>query len=396
MEMHMRKALAIAALVGLPFSALAQSSVTLYGIVDLGVQWNESGRDMGTSTAPNWQQESAWGIDSGYQSGSRLGLRGSEALGRNWNAVFTLEAGFDASTGTSSQGGRLFGRQAWAGLQYAGLGTIALGRIATPSSGSGAFDLWSPVDPFGCSWGVAGLGNTFIPCATLREDNSIIWASPSWSGFKFAAQYSANIDTGENAPQGSNTSAMNFGANWAWGPLFVAATYDVIAYADTGSAGRPGAGNPDQKMLQLGGTFDFKFLKVHAAWGDQSNISTAITLSGVGNGLPSAMVPVGIGYYDNNAWMLGVTVPVFGGSLRGSYQYSDAKNIVNGLAQFEPDYSVWGIGFDYPFSRRTNLYLGYAQREWDGRVTQASGTALPQASQIFDRAQFALGLRHSF
>jgi predicted porin len=149
-------------------------------------------------------------------------------------------------------------------------------------------------------------------------------------------------------------------------------------------------------MLQLGGTFDFKFLKVHAGWADQNNISTAMTLGGVGSGLPSAMVPAGIGYYDNSAWMAGVTVPLLGGNLRGSYQYSDAKNIISGLAQYEPDYSVWGIGFDYPFSRRTNLYLGYAQREWDGRVTQASGSALPQASQIFDRAQFALGLRHNF
>ncbi len=393
----MRKTLIALAMLGaISGAAYAQSSVTLYGIVDIGVQWNESGVNLGSSSAPNWSQESGWGIDSGYQSGSRFGLRGAEALGRSWSAVFTLEGGFDASTGTSSQGGRLFGRQAWAGLQHDNLGTIALGRIATPSSGSGAFDLWSPVDPFGCSWGVAGLGNTFIPCATLREDNSIIWASPSWSGFKFAAQYSWNIDTGETAPQGTNTSAYSLGANWAWGPLFLAATYDVIAYADAGSAGRPGAGNPDQKMLQLGGTFDFKFLKLHGAWADQSNISTEITLSGVGNGLPSAMVPTGIGYYDNNAWMLGVTVPLLGGNIRASYQYSDAKNIINGLAQFEPDYSVWGIGFDYPFSRRTNVYIGYAQREWDGRVTQASGSALPQASQIFDRSQFAIGLRHLF
>ncbi len=393
----MRKSLAIAALLGaLPLVTAAQSSVTLYGIIDLGVQWNESGINTGTSSLPNWQQESAWGVDSGYQSGSRLGLRGSEALGRAWNAVFTLEAGFDASTGMSSQGGRLFGRQAWAGLQNASLGTIALGRIATPSSGSGAFDLWSPVDPFGCSWGVAGLGNTFIPCSTLREDNSIIWASPTWAGLKLAAQYSANIDTGETTPQGTNTSALNLGANWTWGPLFLAATYDVIAYADAGTSGRPGAGNPDQKMLQLGGTFDFKVLKIHAGWADQSNISTANTLGGVGSGVPSALVPVGIGSYDNSAWMAGVTVPLLGGNLRGSYQYSDAKNAVSGLSQYEPDYSVWGIGFDYPFSRRTNVYLGYAQREWDGSVTTSTGSALPNAAQIFDRAQFAMGLRHNF
>ena len=393
----MRKSLIALAVFGaISGAAGAQSSVTLYGIVDLGVQWNESGVNVGTSAVPNWSQESIWGIDSGYQSGSRFGIRGSEALGRSWSAVFTLEGGFDASTGTSSQGGRIFGRQAWAGLQQAVFGTIALGRIATPSSGTGSFDLWSPVDPFSAGWGLATLGSTFIPTAGLREDNSIIWASPSWAGLKFAAQYSGNIDLAETAPQGSNTSAYNFGANWAWGPLFVSATYDVIAYADAGSAGRPGAGNPDQKMLQLGGTFDFKFLKLHGGWADQSNISTTITVSGVGNGLPSAIVPTGIGYYDNNAWILGVTVPLFGGNLRGSYQYSDAKNIINGLAQFEPDYSVWGIGYDYPFSRRTNLYLGYAQREWDGRVTQASGSALPQASQIFDRSQFAVGLRHLF
>ncbi|HQR21381.1 MAG TPA: porin [Burkholderiaceae bacterium] len=393
----MRKALAIAALsAALPLGAAAQSNVTLYGIIDLGVQWNESGVNRGTSTTPNWSQESAWSIDSGYQSGSRFGVRGSEALGREWSAVFTLEGGFDASTGMSSQGGRLFGRQAWAGLQQTRIGTVALGRIATPSSGTGAFDLWSPVDPFSAGWGLANLGSTFIPTGGLREDNSIIWASPSWSGVKLALQYSGNVDLGETAPQGTNTSAYNLGANWAWGPLFLAATYDVISYADPGSAGRPGAGNPDQKMLQLGGTFDFKFLKLHGAWADQSNISTAMTVTGIGNGLPTAVVPTGIGYYDNSAWMLGVTVPLFGGNLRGSYQYSDAKNIINGLAQFEPDYYVWGIGYDYPFSRRTNMYIGYAQREWDGRVTQSNGTALPQASQIFDRKQFAVGLRHLF
>jgi predicted porin len=391
-----KRLITLAVLSAFVASALAQSSVTVYGIIDVGVQWNESGVNTGTTATPNWQQESAFSIDSGYQSGSRFGFRGSEALGGHWKAVFTLEGGFDASTGTSSQGGRLFGRQAWAGLEQSNLGTFAFGRIATPSSGTGAFDLWSQVDPFSAGWGLANLGSTFIPTAGLREDNSIIWASPLWAGFKFAAQWSGNVDLAESAPQDSNTSAYNFGVNWTWGPLFMAATYDLISYATTGAPNRPGAGNPDQTMLQLGGTFDIKLMKFHLAWADQSSISTSMTVSGIGNGLPSAIVPTGIGNYDNSAWMAGVTVPLFGGKLRASYQYSDAKNVINGLAQFEPDYSVWGIGFDYPLSRRTNLYLGYAQREWDGRVTQSSGLALPQASQIFDRAQFATGLRHLF
>jgi general bacterial porin, GBP family len=396
----MKKSLiALAVLGALSGAASAQSSVTLYGIVDIGLQWNESGVNKGTTALPAWSQESAWSIDSGYQSGSRFGLRGAEALGGNWAAVFTLEGGFDASTGMSQQGSRLFGRQAYAGLRHAAFGTVALGRLATPSSGTGDFDLWGAVDPFGTGWGLASLGATFIPSSTLREDNSIIWASPSWAGFKFAAQYSGNVDLGETAPQGTNTSAFNLGANWSWGPLFLSATYDVIQYADAGSAGRPGAGNPDQKMLQVGGTFDFKIVKVHAAYADQNNISTVQTLAGIG-GVTQSFVPAGIGNFNNTAYMLGVSVPLFGGSILGSYQYSDASNIINTAgAQFEPDYSVWGIGYSYPFSRRTNMYVGYAQREWDGRITAtaaAGGGTLSYMSQAFDRSQFAVGIRHLF
>ncbi len=329
----MKKSLiALAVLGALSGAASAQSSVTLYGIVDIGLQWNEIGVNKGTTALPVWSQESAWSIDSGYQSGSRFGLRGAEALGGNWAAVFALEGGFDASTGMSQQGGRLFGRQAYAGLRHAAFGTVALGRLATPSSGTGDFDLWGAVDPFGTGWGQASLGATFIPSSTLREDNSIIWASPSWAGFKFAAQYSGNVDGGETAPQGTNTSAFNLGANWSWGPLFLAATYDVIQYADPGSAGRLGAGNPDQKMLQVGGTFDFKIVKLHAAYADQNNISTVQTLGGVASAVPAGFVPAGVGNFNNTAYMLGVSVPLFGGSILASYQYSDASNIINGLA----------------------------------------------------------------
>lgn len=393
----MKKSLiALAVLGALSGAASAQSSVTLYGIIDIGLQWNEIGKNNGTTAAPNWSQESAWSIDSGYQSGSRFGLRGAEALGGNWAAVFALEGGFDASTGMSQQGGRLFGRQAYAGLRHAAFGTVALGRIATPSSGTGDFDLFGSVDPFGTGWGQASLGATFIPSSTLREDNSIIWASPSWAGFKFAAQYSGNVDGGETAPQGTNTSAFNLGANWKWGPLFLAATYDVIQYADPGSAGRLGAGNPDQKMLQVGGTFDFKIVKLHAAYADQNNISTVQTLGGVASAVPAGFVPAGVGNFNNTAYMLGVSVPLFGGSILASYQYSDASNIINGLAQFEPDYSNWGIGYSYPFSRRTNMYVGYAQREWDGSVRSTTGSLLSTVAQGFDKSQFAVGIRHLF
>jgi predicted porin len=398
----MKKSLiALAVLGALSSAASAQSSVTLYGIFDIGVQFNEFGVNAGTTAAPNWGQQSVWGIESGYQSGSRFGLRGSEALGKNWNAVFTVEGGFDGSTGTLGQGGRVFGRQAWAGLQHSAFGTVALGRIATPSSGTGAFDLFGNVDPFQTGWGLASLGSTFIPSSTLREDNSIIWASPSWAGFRFAAQYSANVNGAETAPSGTNTKAYNLGANWTWGPLFLAATYDVINYpggASTSCGVTSLAGCPDQKMLQLGGSFDLKFVKIHAAYADQNNIAAAIGLSGIGGQLGGTFIPAGSpGLLNNTAIMLGVTVPLFGGSLLGSYQLSDADNIINTAgAQYEPDYNVLGLGYSYPFSRRTNMYVGYAIRNWDGEIRTTGGVPYAQASQALDRSQFAVGIRHLF
>lgn len=399
----MKKSLmALAVLGALSGAASAQSSVTLYGIVDIGLTWNEAGINKGTTGAPQWEQESIWAVTSGNQSGSRWGLRGSEALGGNWNAVFTLESGFDLDTGLSGQGGRLFGRQAWAGLQHNSFGTFVAGRIATPSSGTGSFDLFGAVDPFGTGFGPIGLQATFIPSGSLREDNSIAWSSPTWAGFKFGAQYSLNVNGQETAPNSTNTTAVNLGANWTWGPLFLAVTYDIIEYPDATTA-TPCLGTingcDDQKMLQVGGTWDFKFLKVHGAYANQDNIAVAMTTGGATPILPpSTFVPVGKGNYNNSAWMVGLTVPLFGGSLFGSYQYSDADNIDTATQQLEPDYSVWGIGYSYPFSRRTNAYIAYGKREWDGNITYLSdptGTA-SQASEAFDRSYFVLGIRHLF
>jgi general bacterial porin, GBP family len=364
----------------------AQSSVTLYGIVDVGLQWNEFGVNFGTSSAPNFRQEDTWGINSGYQSGSRFGLRGSESLFGAWSAVYTLEGGYDVDTGQSGQSGRLFGRQAWAGLQHREFGTVALGRIATPSSTTGSFDLWSGVDPFGGAWGINGIQSTFVASNSTRWDNSVIWASPTWAGFKLAAQYTFNTDGQETAPSGTNTSGYALGANWTWGFVFLAANYTVYDFADAGGS-RAGAGNPDEKLLQLGAALDFKFVKLHAAYASQDNISTFQVANFPG-------WPVSVAPYDNSAYMVGVTVPLLGGNIRASYQYSDADTITTATYSFEPDYSVWGIGFDYPFSRRTNLYVGYGQREWDGALTSTPVQANPSAR--VDRAQFALGLRHLF
>src|SRR5690606_1129817 len=127
--------LAAALLAGFAGAAHAQSSVTLYGIVDVGV----GGNKLHDSAAGG--DDARYGLMSGVQSGSRWGLRGSEDLGNGLRANFQLESGFDVANGRQgpgSQEGRLFGRQAWGGLSGA-WGEVRAGRQVTVAAGYFAF-----------------------------------------------------------------------------------------------------------------------------------------------------------------------------------------------------------------------------------------------------------------
>lgn len=366
-------------------TAQAQSSVTLYGILDIGYQWNEVPTNVGTTAAPRIEKDDYSAINGGHQSGNRWGLRGSEDLGGNLKAIFTLESGFELDRGTSGQSGRLFGRQAWAGISSS-LGAVVAGRLATFSSGTGSFDMFGRVDPFLTGFGLASLGNTFYSANALRIDNAIAYQSPKFAGFQAGIGYSTRIDGAEVAPDNQNNDGFISAINWEAGPFFAVVTYDAVNGVN---------GRPDQKHLQIGGTFDLGPFRLHAGYADQSNIGALPSLTG-GSGafitLPcSTATPVSACNFDNTAWMLGATWKLGAFTLMASYQASDAdgKAIPTGpttSVNFEPDYTVWGIGGTYNLSRRTNLYASWAQRDADGTL----------AGNTFNASQLAIGMRHLF
>ena len=377
--------IALAMLGAFSGAALAQSNVTLYGIIDVNYQYND----------PNvGGQASTSGVNGGHQSGNRWGIRGSEALSPSLNAVFTLESGFNIDTGTSAQDGRLFGRQAWGGLQ-GGWGTLVAGRVATFSSGAGSFDKWGNIDPFLASFGDSGLGSTFTPSGTLRVDNAALYNSPTLGGFSIGAAYSFNGNGPEAAGTGNNNRVLSFGANYAAGPFYAAITYDVI---ELNNAGTPGnattpaipSGAADQKMLQIGATFDFKFVKLHGAYAKEDSVWLTVGFA--------PQVDAGA---DATAWMLGVTAPVFGGSLLASYQQRDGDTVNVCLGSFVPATGLctaplqsrersideWAVGYTYPLSRRTNLYINYSDRDGEQSVYN---------NATINRKQYTVGFRHLF
>ncbi len=228
----MKKSLiALAVLGAVSGAASAQSSVTMYGIVDVGVAVQRAGRQHRHDGSAH------------LYAGKRLGHRQWHPVGQPpGRARFgsprpQLERGIRPRDGLR----RLHRHVAagWPPVRPPGLwwpaphdrfGTFVFGRIATPSSGTGDFDLFGAVDPFGTGFRHPGPAGDVHP-VELRCVKTTRWPGRRrpGRGSSLARSTRPTSITAETAPQDTNTKAYNLGANWTWGPLFLAATYDVIA-----------------------------------------------------------------------------------------------------------------------------------------------------------------------
>ena len=160
-------------------SAHAQTSVTLYGTIDTSLTY--------VNHADGSKNLWALGNSSdGNLSGSRWGLKGAEDLGGGLKAIFQLESGFNPSTGSSAQGGRLFGRQAYVGLTAEQYGSLTLGRQYDP-----LIDLVQGITEdnyFGSVFATPGDVDNYDN--SFRVNNAVKYTTPVWNGLQAAAMYS--------------------------------------------------------------------------------------------------------------------------------------------------------------------------------------------------------------
>ncbi|MFC6520700.1 porin [Undibacterium arcticum] len=332
--------------------ASAQSNVTIYGLVDLGVV-RESGGPAGSMTK----------LTSGIANGSRLGFKGIENLGGDLSAFFQLENGFQADTGTLGQGGLLFGRQAFVGLSN-GFGTIKLGRQYTPID-----DLVGAVDPFGN--GYAGrLQNVFMKGYLSRVDNDVMYSTPTINGFSANVAYGF----GEVAGSASANRYVAGSAGYTSGPLFVRIAHqnrNNLIPSVVGASANTAFGNAtNDKNTMLGATYNFGVVKAHAAY--------AITKTG----------NVGTRLVDATDAMVGVSVPFGANTVMASYIRRNDKSANN------RDADQIAIGYNYVMSKRTTLYAAYAYiNNKNGPVFYTAGSAIEGGS---GNKALDLGIRHTF
>jgi predicted porin len=299
------RAIALAAALACGASAFAQSSVTLYGRMDINLtRFSGSNNDADNA----WQMTQA--------STSRIGLRGSEDLGGGMRAVFQLESALDPDTGVT--GSAFWGRESWVGLR-GGFGTVRFGRTLTPSQ-----RIASNYDPHGTDGiGSFGSGGLLIRQSALaRFNDGIYYETPNLGGFSAFAGVQM-----DDVPGATDERFTSFRLRYQAGG------FD----ASIGGASL----NPGNKVTSFGLAYDFKFVK---------------PMMQLHTGERNAL--------DWRTFLVGLTAPLGTGELRAAYSKQDQRQ---GATQ--DDRTLFAVGYDYPLSKRTLIYGTVARDSTEQIVT---------------------------
>lgn len=357
----MKKSLIVLAALGAFTSvASAQSSVTLYGRVDLSV-----------NKAVGSEQK---GLSNG--SGSRFGVRGVEDLGGGMSAFFNLEHRFNADTGVSGEGNtlatapatRFWGGRSIVGLQ-GGFGKITLGREYTTAflQSQLVADPWgwdtvvSATPGVGLNQALTGGG-----IARVRNDSSLTY-NFSAAGFSVGAQIAEATDAVNNFQK----KPVNFALNYAAGPVSLG-----FGYEKTGQRGTT-VGADQAKWMTLNGSFNMGVVKLGG-------------LVGKGTALDGA---------DHKSWMLTAVAPLGQGEFRASYGKLSRDPVGGGAAGAEFDVAKgFGLGYHYALSKRTTLYVDMVRNTGDfQRYTAQTATAAAAAALDPDaKTGYNFGVKHNF
>ena len=386
----MKKTLAAVAVLGAFAGSALAADVTLYGKVDLGLQYMNTNTDqlvvngvdiVGTQNV----KKDSWGMKSGSNSGSRFGLKGAEQISDDLTVGFQLEQGFNADDGTLGADGLAFNREARLYVQTA-FGEIGLGRMGGLDSGLGSYDIISKGYAFGTGWGSTIADSSAILLGeSSRFDNMITYKSPTFAGVTVLAQASlakTSVEEGEGTSDVDRYYAL--GATGNWGALSSALIFSTTDYSRTwvnavdatsGVADKEAAkaeGREDMSKVLTGYvSYDFGVVKPMLAaqyFDDLKGMSVSAVLDedAKTDGLNAWLANISKKGYGV---LLGATAPLGAGTLFASVGYNDFESTVSddldGKIKF--DTVQFGIGYQYPLSKRTYVYTaaGYTKLSGD-------------------------------
>ena len=344
----MKKSLIALAVLAASGAAMAQSSVTLFGIVDTGFAYvdNASGND------------SVYGLSTSGNATSRLGFRGVEDLGGGLKAGFWLEGEIFGDDGNSK--GFNFQRRSTVSLA-GGFGEVRLGRDLTPGySKFISYDVFGQVG-IGQFMGWSNWYGTSGDADGIRSSNMISYYTPNFSGFTAGLGYGFDEQTSGKAGRyvGGYVAYEN-------GPLGVAVSYDQ----------RNLAADVDRNALTVAGSYNLNVVKLNAI------------IQQTKDDVPGAS--------DRkvNAYALGASAPVGAGEVKLQYALYDQKAIDSKAHQIS-------LGYVHNLSKRTALYgtVAYLKNKDASNLSLAAknlGSDLTGPGAGENQTGVQLGIRHSF
>lgn len=311
-----RLLLAAVAMCTVPLASSAQSTVNVYGLLDLS---------FGSSKNPG-SASSVQSVDSGKMSTSHVGFSGTESLGGGLSAVFRLESFLRADTGESARfnGDAMWSRNAFVGLEHKDYGSIKVGRSTTS-----LFVSTLMFNAFGDSFGYSPSIRHYYTSGTTTGDSgwsdAVAYNSPRLGAF--------NLGLSTALKENSNGSNMSFNLGYNQGPLAASlVVQDVKKDAAVAIA--------DTRTVQVGASYDFGKAKAYLQWGDVDNRTTgnSYRISG-----------------------LGTRIPVGAGAVLVQWGQIDAKT--------GADRNTVSLGYSHAMSKRTDLYGVMMRDKVDGMST---------------------------
>jgi len=357
-------------------NAYAESSVTLYGVIDASIRYTTN---QPTADGP----KNLVALEEGAFNGGRWGIRGVEDLGAGTQVSFALENGFLYDTGKISQQGQLFGRQAWIGISNDTLGALKFGRLY-----GGAFNAFQQFDPFYTAnyWEIG-----WQPLISgVRFDNTVEYSN-RWAGLSLNAQYSA----GEQAGKTSLGRSFQFGASYEAGQLVTA----VGAMKSTDANGK------DLVLWDIGAKYAINNFSVFGYYIDARRDAGFVV------GSPGTTAPLA------NTSLIGNANTVAGPNTQTSLRH-DRLGVVGVTYQAAPSWyfvasylrdNVAGASRGasgiiqtsylvamYSLSKRTDVYLE-ADRSWlSGASVTDPNSPIGTFGGASTRTGVGLGMRHLF
>lgn len=334
----------------------AKSSVTLYGIADMGV-----------FHVSNFSGKSVTRTVSGGLQGSRIGFRGSEDLGNGLRAIFTLENGFNVDTGSLVSASTLFNRQSFVGLSSNRWGTVTLGHQYTPSYDALVFTGFAPA--FGgvaaAHHGVPGSTPGTAPVAAptrfnnglagTRISRSVKYTSPTYSGFRVGLMYGFGEEQ-SGALGRTKSAALSYKSKEITAGL---------SYTET--TGRV-TKDPKNKIWAIGGIYDFGSFRLSGVYTRQLNSNNVRGLNA-------------------DVFSTYLAVPYKSWEFKVGYSYQNDRSPDNW------DGHQYAANAIYWLSKRTSVYATVAhQRVKNGGLAGQNFAPSGNGNQT----QFGVGLRHVF